>query len=45
VVIPIFCRGEQIGVSRVDIVVEGELVLELKAVEHLMPIHVAQTLS
>lgn len=30
---------------RMDFVIEGELILELKAVEHLLPIHVAQVIS
>ena len=38
-------KGRIIGEHRVDILVGGELVLELKAVESLSPAHVAQVMS
>lgn len=38
-------QGRSIGHFIVDIVVEGKLLLELKAVERLLPIHQAQLLS
>jgi GxxExxY protein len=38
-------RGHAIGESRLDLLVAGRLVVELKAVETLAPIHGAQVLS
>lgn len=38
-------RGQLIGEHRLDVLVHGELVIELKAVERLSAAHVAQTLS
>ena len=38
-------KERQVGEGRFDIVVEGLLVVELKAVERLAPIHSAQLLS
>ena len=38
-------RGHSVGQFAVDVVVEGKLLLELKAVEKLLPIHQAQVLS
>jgi GxxExxY protein len=38
-------KGSAIGLARMDLVVARQLVVELKAVETLTPLHVAQTLS
>jgi GxxExxY protein len=38
-------RGQRIGQQRLDLVVGGRLVVELKAVDALAPIHRAQVLS
>ena len=38
-------KGRKIGEGRIDLLVDERLVVELKAVEHLAPIHVAQVLS
>ena len=38
-------KGRNVGQARLDLLVGGELVVELKAVEQLAPIHVAQVLS
>jgi GxxExxY protein len=38
-------KGRKVGEARLDLVVEGRLVVELKAVETIAPIHVAQVLS
>jgi GxxExxY protein len=38
-------RGQAIGSVRLDLVVGGLVVVELKAVETLLPIHAAQTRS
>jgi GxxExxY protein len=40
--IPIQYRGEMLCHQRLDIVVEGKLLLEIKSVERLAPIHHAQ---
>jgi GxxExxY protein len=42
---PVTYRGRHIYVHRVDLVVHDCLVLELKAVERIHPVHEAQTLS
>lgn len=38
-------KGEPVGEGRVDILVEGQLILELKAVEALAPVHTAQVIA
>ena len=38
-------KGRAVGEGRFDVIVEGKLVLELKAVERLTPIHSAQLRS
>lgn len=38
-------EGVEVGVGRMDIVVEGAIVVELKAVESLHPVHFAQLRS
>src|SRR5215471_19591569 len=43
--IAIRSRSRPIGQSQLDLMVGGQLVVELKAVPHLLPIHVAQVLS
>lgn len=44
--IPIFYKNEPIGSDYIiDILVEDELILELKAVEKVLPVHKAQLLS
>jgi GxxExxY protein len=43
--IPVRYRGELLCHQRLDLMVEDRLVLELKSVEHLDSIHVAQVLS
>ncbi|MDF9833669.1 GxxExxY protein [Ereboglobus sp. PH5-5] len=45
-ILPITYRDEDINDAyRIDFVINNELILELKAVETLMPIHTAQTLT
>ena len=39
---PIFYREEQIGKRRVDFFVEGEIMVELKAIIQLEDVHLAQ---
>jgi GxxExxY protein len=43
--IPICYKGQQIGEGRLDLLVADCLIVELKAVEALAPIHTAQVLS
>lgn len=38
-------KGNPVGQARMDLVVDGQLVVELKATECIAPIHVAQVLS
>ena len=38
-------RGRIIGIFRVDVVVENEVIVELKSVKELAPIHSAQIIS
>lgn len=38
-------RGESVGEGRLDFLVEDKLILELKAVDQLHPIHTAQAIS
>ena len=43
---PVTYKGLQFHCGhRVDLVIEGRLVLELKSVEHLLPVHKAQLLT
>ena len=44
--LPIVYKGIPLGIGyRVDFIIEGELVVELKTVERLLPIHDAQVLT
>lgn len=44
--IPILYKGEPVGTEYIiDILVENELILELKTVEQVLPVHNAQLLS
>ena len=45
VVHQVLYRGELVGEHRLDLIVDGRLLLELKAVEVVGPHHLAQTLS
>ncbi len=38
-------KGRQVGQGKVDFLVDGKLVVELKAVDKLLPIHKAQVIS
>lgn len=42
---PIYYRGHLLHEQRVDLVVEGQLIVEVKAVENIAPVHQAQVLS
>ncbi|MFA7290778.1 MAG: GxxExxY protein [Rhodocyclaceae bacterium] len=44
--VPVFYRGRNLGAGfRADMLVEGKLLLELKSVDLLSPLHVAQTIT
>ncbi len=44
--IPILYKGKPVGTDYIiDVLVENELILELKAVEQILPVHKAQLLS
>ena len=42
---PICYRSRPVGTSQLDLLVGGQLLVELKAVPQLLPIHVAQVIS
>jgi GxxExxY protein len=44
-VVPIYYKDHPIGEGRLDLLVGGCLIIELKAVEALAPIHTAQVIS
>lgn len=44
-VIYVAYKGSRIGESRLDLLVDNRLIVELKAVEKLIPLHTAQVLS
>jgi GxxExxY protein len=44
-VVPVIYRGELLGEHRLDFIVANEVVVEMKAVEALAPIHHAQLLN
>jgi GxxExxY protein len=43
--IPLFYKGELISEHRPDLIVDDEVIVEIKSVEQLAPIHVAQMLT
>lgn len=45
IVVEVGYRGRPVGEGRIDLLVDGWLVVELKAVETILPIHEAQVLS
>ncbi len=45
VVTPVFYKERLVGESRLDLFIEGGLVVELKAVDELHPVHVSQVIS
>ena len=45
VVCDVFYAGKLIGQHRLDVLVDGEIVVELKAVEKILKVHAAQLLS
>lgn len=44
--VPVVFRGQRVDIAfRVDLIVDGRLLLELKAVESLLPVHKAQAIT
>jgi GxxExxY protein len=44
-IVAVSYKGQQVGEGRLDLLVSNTLIVELKAVENLAPIHEAQVLS
>jgi GxxExxY protein len=44
-IISVMYRGQHVGESRVDFMFNNSLIVELKAVERLLPVHQAQVIS
>ena len=45
VVVPMIYKGVEIGQGRLDLLIDNSLIVELKTVEALAPVHMAQVLS
>lgn len=46
VALPVFYRGENIGLDfKIDLLVEEEVIVELKTVDSILPVHEAQLLT
>jgi len=45
IAIPVLYKGEKLGEHRIDVLVEDQIILELKAVEKIDPVYKAQLLS
>jgi GxxExxY protein len=46
VIVPLFYKGENLNKDfRIDILVEKEIIIELKAVDYILPVHEAQIIS
>jgi len=43
--VPVVYKGRPVGEGRIDVMVDGRLVIEIKVVESLAPVHKAQALS
>ena len=43
--VQVYFRGQIVGTYIVDVLVEGKVILELKAVQKILPVHEAQLLS
>ncbi len=43
--INVYYKNQIVGEFRADIMVEGEIIIELKSVQHLLPIHEAQLVN
>jgi GxxExxY protein len=46
IAVPLFYKGEEIGKEyRIDILVENQIIIEIKAVDFILPVHEAQLIS
>lgn len=46
IAVPLFYKGEEIGKDyRIDILVENQIIIEIKAVDFLLPVYEAQIIS
>jgi GxxExxY protein len=46
IAVPLFYKGEEIGKDyRIDILVENQIIIEIKAVDFLLPVHEAKLIS
>ena len=46
IAVPLFYKGEEIGKDyRIDILVENQIIVEIKAVDFILPVHEAQLIS
>jgi GxxExxY protein len=46
VLVPLFYKGKEIGKEfRIDILVENEIIIEVKAIDLILPVHEAQIIS
>ena len=45
VIIPVFYEGAPVGMHKLDLIVAGEIVIELKAASTLIEVHQAQLLA
>jgi GxxExxY protein len=43
--VPVFCKDHLVGEGRLDLLIGNSLIVELKAVETLAPVHTAQLIS
>jgi GxxExxY protein len=43
--VPLYYKGQQISEHRVDVIVANAVIVEVKAVYRIVPIHVAQVLT
>ncbi len=43
--VPLYYKGELIAEHRPDLIVEGEVVVEVKSIDRLNPVHRAQVLT
>jgi GxxExxY protein len=43
--VPVSYKGMAVGEARLDLLIEGKLIVELKAVDSLAPVHRAQVIS
>ena len=43
--LPVRYRGQLLGHHRIDLLVEGQLIVEIKSVDCLHPVHVAQVVT